>query len=133
MLRVVFDSNVYISALLYPGTPRDILALALRKQLVLLVSEAIIEETAGKLHDKFSWPEHRIKAFVKSVTQTAEVFNPKKRLQVIKDDPDNRVLECAVEGGADLVISGDRHLLRLKAYQNIPIQNPKYLTYLFKS
>lgn len=132
MLRVVFDSNVYISALLFDGPPRQIMELAIERHVVLIASDAIITETARKLRDKFSWPDHRIEQFVRATSKLAELHGSKKRLSIVSDEPDNRVLECAVEGDADLIISGDKHLLRLKSYKNIPIQKPKYLTYLIE-
>lgn len=130
MLRVVFDSNVYISALLFDGPPRQIFEFAMKRQVVLIASDVIINETAGKLRDKFSWPEHRIEQFVRATSRLAELHKPKRKISVVPDEADNRVLECAIAGEANLIISGDKHLLRLKSYQNIPIQKPKYLTYL---
>ena len=98
----------------------------------MVASDAIITETAGKLRKKFSWPEYRIEQFVRATSRLAELHKPKKRISVVSDETDNRVLECAVEGKANLIISGDKHLLKLKSYQNIPIQKPKYLTYLIE-
>jgi len=132
MLRVVFGSNVYISALLFDGPPRQILALAEKHKVILITSNDIINETASKLREKFSWPEHKIQQFVRQTSRLAELYNPKVKLSVVKDEPDNRLLECAVAGNAHIIISGDNHLLRLKAYENIPIQKPKYLTYLME-
>ena len=132
MLRVVFDSNVYISALLFDGPPRQILALAEKHKVILIASDDIINETAKKLREKFSWPDHRVQQFVRQVSRLAELYNPKVKLSVVGDEPDNRVLECAVAGKAHLIITGDNHLLKLKSYENIPIQKPKYLTYLME-
>lgn len=132
MLRVVFDSNVYISALLFDGPPRQVLELARKREIVLVASNDIINETAGKLRDKFSWPEHRVQQFVRQTSKLAELYNPKVKLTIIKDEPDNRILECAVAGKANLIISGDNHLLKLKVYEDIAIQKPKYLTYLME-
>ena len=132
MLRVVFDTNVYISALLFDGPPRQILELARKRQVILIASDDVINETAKKLKSKFSWPEHRIQQFVRQMSKLAEVYNPRLRLSVIDDEPDNRVLECAIAGKANIIISGDNHLLKLKSYEKIPIQKPKYLTYLME-
>lgn len=132
MLRVVFDSNVYISALLFDGPPKQILELALKRQVILVASDDIINEAAGRLREKFSWPEHRVQQFVRQTSRLAELYNPKIKLTVVKDEPDNRVLECAVAGEAHIIISGDHHLLKLKSFENIPIQKPKYLTYLME-
>jgi len=62
----------------------------------------------------------------------AEIRKPKRKISVVPDKADNRVLECAIAGKANCIISGDKHLLRLKSYQNIPIQKPKYLKYLIE-
>lgn len=110
MLRVVFDSNVYISALLFDGPPRQILTLALNGEVVLIASDAILAETAGKLRNKFSWPEHRIEQFVRATGRLAELCKPMNRLSVVSDEADNRILECAIAGDANLIISGDKHL-----------------------
>lgn len=63
----------------------------------------------------------RLKPLVKS----AEIVRPRITLYVIREDPDdNRVLECAITGKADVIVSGDRHLLDLKSYRNIPVVRP---------
>lgn len=133
MLRVVFDSNVYISALLFDGLPRVILELARKRKVTLVASQAIFSETARKLRKKFEWPEHNIQKFLRQSSHLAELINPEETLNVIvEDEPDNRILECATAGRAHLIISGDKHLLKLGRFQNIPIKKPKYLTYLVK-
>jgi len=129
-LRVVFDSNIYISTLLFDGPPRQILELALKRRVTLIASDDIINETAGKLREKFSWPDHKLRQFVRQTGKLAELYDPKVKLSIVEDEPDDRVLECALAGQAHLIISGDKHLLRLKVYENIPIKKPKYLTYL---
>ena len=133
MLRIVFDSNVFISALLFSGLPRKILNLAINNQIKLITSKEIISETAGVLRNKFQWPEHNISKFVRRVSSIGEVIIPDVKINIIKEkDSDNRILECAVAGNAHLIISGDKHLLRLKIYKNVPIKNPKFVTYLVK-
>lgn len=132
VLRVVFDSNVYISALLFDGPPRQVIEFVMKRQVVLMASDSIINETAGKLRDKFLWPEHRIEQFVRATSRLPDLNKSERILSVLSDEADNRVLECAIAGKANLIISGDRHLLRLKSYQGIPVQKPKYLTYLIE-
>ena len=58
------------------------------------------------------------------IKKFSEVVNPKERLAIIADDPDNRILECAAAGQTDFIISGDKHLLHLKNYQGIKILTP---------
>ena len=62
---------------------------------------------------------------LKQIAAIVEIIIPQITLEVIKEDPpDNRILECAVAGQADLIVSGNRHLLRLKSYEGIPIVRP---------
>jgi len=133
MLRIVFDSNVYISALLFKGIPGKILEMAQRDEITLIVSDEIIAETARILEEKFKWPQHNIDKFKRRLSDISENIRPKIKLDIIKErESDNRILECAVSGDANLIISGDQHLLKVKKYKNIPIVRPRYLTYLVK-
>jgi len=133
MLRIVFDSNVYISALLFKGIPGKILDMALKNEIILITSAEIITETVRILREKFKWPEHNIDKFVRRLSDISENIRPSIKFNVIKErESDNRILECAVSGDASLIVSGDRHLLKLKKYKNIPIVRPRYLTYLIK-
>ena len=133
MLRIVFDSNVYISALLFKGIPGKILDMALKNEIILITSDEIVTETVRILREKFKWPEHKIDKFVGRLSDISENIRLAIKLNVIKErESDNRVLECAVSGEAGLIVSGDKHLLKLKRYKNIPIVRPIYLTYLIK-
>ena len=133
MLRIVFDSNVYISALLFKGIPGKILDMALKNKIILITSAEIIKETVRILRKKFKWPEHNIDKFVRRLSDISENTRPGIKFNVIKErESDNRILECAVSGDASLIVSGDKHLLKLKKYKNIPIVRPRYLTYLIK-
>ena len=133
MLRIVFDSNVYIYALLFKGIPGKILEMARKDKITLIVSDEIIAETERILEDKFTWPRHNIDKFKRRLSDISENIKPGIKLDIIKErESDNRILECAVYGDANLIVSGDKHLLKLKSYKNIPIVRPKYLTYLVK-
>jgi len=91
---------------------------------MLITSPALLVELARALREKFRLPERDITAYVKQIARRSAVVRPAVRLSVVEDEPDNRVLECAVAGRADLIVSGDRHLLRLEAYSGIPIVRP---------
>jgi len=133
MLRIVFDSNVYISALLFKGIPGKILDMAFKNEIILITSGEIITETVRILREKFKWPEHNIDKFMRRLSDISVNIRPGIKLNVIKErESDNRVLECAVSGDTSLIVSGDKHLLKLKKYKNIPIVRPVYLTYLIK-
>jgi len=133
MLRIVFDSNVYISALLFKGIPGKILEMAQKDKITLVVSDEIIAETERILEDKFKWPRHNIDKFKTRLSDISENIRADIKVDIIKErESDNRILECTVYGDANLIVSGDKHLLKLKSYKNIPIVRPKYLTYLVK-
>jgi putative PIN family toxin of toxin-antitoxin system len=123
VLRAVLDTNVFISAL-FGGRPEDVYRAALRGQFILITSPAILTELARTLRDKFSLPESDITAYIRQIARTAKVVRPDTRLAVVADDADNRVLECAVVGNADVIVSGDRHLLELREYSGIPVVRP---------
>ena len=125
-LRVVFDTNVYFSALTHPlGPPFRIWQKAVERGFVLLVSPAILREVAHVLRDVLTWEEVEIVAHLKLVAKVATIVNPTINVRVIADDPtDDRILECAVAGRADLIVSGDRHLRKLKSFRSIGIVQP---------
>ncbi len=128
MLKVVLDTNVIVSGLIASsGCPYEILQAHRRGEYVLVVSEAIVEEVERVLARPFFHQKRRvdasdIAAAGRLLRTDAVVVAPRGRLAVIADDPDDdRILECALEGGADYVISGDHHLLSLRQYRNTPI------------
>jgi len=85
----------------------------------LYSSPAIITEVAGKLRGKFGWDASNTVTAVRGIGRVATVIKPSTRLSVLQDEPDNRILECAVESASNLIVTGDRHLLKLKTYEGI--------------
>jgi uncharacterized protein len=122
LMRVVLDTNVYISALMFGGLPGSLLDLAFLRSFTLIISPDLLQELDEKLRGKFRVPAADV-AFIRArLENVAQVVHPRESLSVIAEDPDdNRVLECAVEGKADLIVSGDQHLLKLARYQSISI------------
>lgn len=133
LLRVVFDTNIYIAGSLRSGSYTD----AWRRRgagraFQLFTSEEILSEVSGKMISKLDYSEALARAFVSNVRTLAKVVRPTERLHVVKADPnDNKVLECAVEARASLIITMDKHLLRLKEFRGIGIAHPTDLKYLF--
>lgn len=122
MTRVVADTNVLISAVMFGGLPKTFLDLALLGSLSLVTSAALLDELDEKLRLKFQISADDVSTIRAKLEATAELVSPVTTLQVVTDDPDdNRVLECAIEGSADCIVSGDRHLLKIVAYESIPI------------
>jgi uncharacterized protein len=125
-LRAVLDTNVYFSAFRQSqGVPFDIWQQALKRQFTLLVSPAILREVAEVLRQDLGWQESEIVAQLKLISRVADIVVPTISLQVVKADPDDdKFLECAVYGHADLIVSGDRHLTSLKSFRGIGIVRP---------
>ena len=121
-MRVVFDTNIFISAFLVPGSQGErAFLLAQRKKVSLFTSVLILTETAQKLREKFSQAETDIRAALKLISRAAKVLRPPVYVHILADEPDNRILECALAARKDLIVSGDRHLRQLKKFQGIPI------------
>jgi uncharacterized protein len=131
-VRLVFDTNVYISAFIVPGSRSDFAyRLAERGTFELAVSSDILADLRFKLHSKFGYSEAEVESVERAVRDTAVVVEPGVELSVLDDEADNRVLECAVASGASAIVTGDRHLLRLGTYQGIGIMTVSDLLYAF--
>lgn len=127
-MRVVCDTNVYIAAALRGGQAEKIMLLAASGAITLLVSPAILAELGEKLQEKFGWVQEQADFFIETVLLVAEVVEPTITLNVVEDDPDdNRILECASAGGANLIVTYDKHLLRIGQYELIGIAHPRDL------
>ncbi len=126
-MRVVLDTNVLISALVWPkGIPAQVLALARQGRLHSVISPSLLEELRRVLQEKFGFSEDALETASEIVSAHSEIVIPRHVLNVIHADPDdNRVLECAVEGKADAIVTGDHHLLVLRTFQAIPIRTPR--------
>ncbi len=133
MLRVVFDTSVYISAFVAPGSKsEEAFLLASKRRFYLYTSPAVVVETANKLKDKFNATDREVRETIRLIAKVAEVVKPKEALGVLSDEADNRILECAVEANANLIVSGDKHLLKLKKHEEIGIVRVADLLYTLK-
>ena len=122
MMRVVADTNVFISALMFGGLPGRFLDLALSRRFNLATSKALLDELDEKLRGKFAVSERDALAIRAKLEGHANLVDPNFELNIVSDDPDdNRVLEYAVAGKANFIVSGDRHLLRIGFYEGIAI------------
>ena len=121
-MKVVFDTNIFISAFAIPGGKAEEAYIhALKRDFTLYSSVAILTETAQKLRGKFGWEQTRITRLLKAITKGAIVIKTKPHIHLLTDEPDNRVLECARAVDANLIVTGDKHLLSLKHFQSINI------------
>jgi putative PIN family toxin of toxin-antitoxin system len=123
-LKVVLDTNILISAFVFPGgTTEAVYRSALEGRITLITSPPLLAEFGRVLTEKFDWDRLRAQEAVAQVARIGEIVRPSEPLAVIEDDPgDDRVLEAAVAGNAEVIASGDRHLLRLAAFRGIRIE-----------
>jgi uncharacterized protein len=131
MKRIVLDCNIFVSALLVPGSgPAQLLDLARERKIELLVSPPILSEIARVMRYPKIQKRHRLSPeqlddLIASYAGFATVTPGKRRVKVVHEDPsDNIYLECALEGEADFIVSGDKHLLDLETFRGIPIVSP---------
>jgi putative PIN family toxin of toxin-antitoxin system len=119
---VVFDTNIYVSALVFPGSQAGMaLARILDGHDTLLISKDILAELLTTLARKFSRDREALSQVAVVLVEAAEVVVPQKRLRVLTDNPDNRILECAEAGEADCIVTGDKAMLELGSYEDIRI------------
>ncbi|MBF0320034.1 MAG: putative toxin-antitoxin system toxin component, PIN family [Nitrospirae bacterium] len=122
MLKIVIDTSIIISGVVYGGKPYDILELAIDKNVLNVVSLNILNEIEGVLVNKFAWQPEKALGVIKWVIEFSELINPTERLNVLDYDNDNRILECAVAGKVQAIVTGDKkHLLPLRRYRDILI------------
>lgn len=123
MIRVVLDSNVYISALLGGTNARKVMELVLQQKIVNLISDEILEEVRGVLsRDKFRMTNLQILEFCREIVEISQAVFPDRRLaHPCRDAGDAHILECAVHGKADFIVTGDLDLLVLKEFQGVKI------------
>ena len=133
MVKMVVDTNVLISAILFGGNPEKVLSMAEEKRIEMLISSEILEEFTNVLKDKFSFSQDMAELVASGIKEISTLVIPTQRLKVIKEkDADNRVLECAVEGKAQYIVTGDtRHLQPLKEYKGIRILSPVQFLEMF--
>lgn len=123
LLRVVLDTNILISGIFWRGNPYRILSKCLGEglQLVTPLEKEELQQVL-RTEKKFGLSEEDISSYIGLMFSNSITVDPAQVIDVVTDDPeDNAILECAVEGKADYIISGDRHLLSLKEYEGIRI------------
>ncbi len=123
MDKVVADTNIYISSILFGGKPEKLLKMAEAGTIQLFISSSILHEITGVLRRKFDWNSYQISKAESYIRFISFSVVPSERIAIIeKDYTDNRVLECAVEAAASHIVTGDtRHLLPLEEFRGIKI------------
>lgn len=128
-LRVVVDTNVLFSALAFPkdSPPANVLELARSGAIEIVVSPFIVNELERNLRRGASWDEARLFVLMKRLKTVLSLVEPATRVNVIKRiEADNRILECALEAKADVLVTGNMKDLRpLGTFQGIAILTPR--------
>jgi len=119
-MRVVLDTNVLISALLFDGVPEKLVRSVLGGSHQLVLSPYIISETSRILKTKFKIDPKTLE-FLEQLLAEGEVVYFEPFLDVLADKPDNRILETAIKGKVDFIVTGDKPLLALKEYKGVDI------------
>jgi putative PIN family toxin of toxin-antitoxin system len=124
--RVVLDTNVLISAVLFNGPPRAILELVIGGSVHCSLSLALLDELRDVLErPKFRFSAEQALQVVEELHAVCDIVDPATRVSVVTADPnDNIILECALESKADIIVSGDQHLLALAEFKGIQIVSP---------
>jgi putative PIN family toxin of toxin-antitoxin system len=121
-MRVVFDSNIYISALVIPASQAERAFLKIVDgRDSLLISKAIIDEVLTVLSRKFRKDREALSRVAVYLSEIGEVGKPTWKSGILRDEPDNRILECAFAGKADLIVKGDKEIRKLRQYYSARI------------
>jgi putative PIN family toxin of toxin-antitoxin system len=139
-MRVVLDANIFISALISSqGNPAKILEKWQKRELEVVVSPAIVDEIERvtgyeRLQKKYRRIREEREGLIDDLRNFATMVDPQQKLSVVQaDDSDNRYIECAIESGANFVVTGDPHLLDIGEYQGIPILTPAIFVVLLEN
>ena len=134
MIRVVLDTNIIISAILFGGKPRAILRLVIDRKIQASISPYILFEIKEVLYRKFSYSLIDIAKVEDAITETFTLVHPKQRITQIKENKaDNHILECATEARAGYLITGDtKHILPLRKIKKIQIVSADEFLRIYK-
>ncbi len=121
-MKVVFDTNILISALMFPhGNGELALRRIIEKKDTLVISKAIIKELLTVLARKFARDAEALARVAVFLADVGEIVEPTESVSILPDEPDNRILECAGAGRAQMIVTGDRAMLRLGSFQDTRI------------
>ncbi len=131
-LVVVLDTNIFISSVFWEASPYVIINKAINQEIIVFISNDIIEEIKEVLARDFSLEKQEIDDIVDSFVYFTHLIEPKEKVDVVKEDPDDdRILECSVACGAKFIITYNKHLLKLRKFRGAKIILPgEFLRFL---
>lgn len=137
-VKVVFDTNVWISIFIKKTLGKEFSEILKKGAIAVFVTEEIMTEISkvlmypkiNKLLELSGVSEREI---LQNIIEISELVKPTFKLRVIKEDlEDNRILDCALQAKAEFIVSGDRHLLKLKKFKKIKIMTPREFLDIFR-
>jgi putative PIN family toxin of toxin-antitoxin system len=126
--------RVYVGPKLnYGGTPEQILDFHTDERFELCLSPVIIEELRVTLRDRFEWPADRMETVLEPILSRAMIVEPKRIVAISRDPDDDHILACALEAKADVIVTGDKDLLQMHSFEEIPIITPRQFVHRLKA
>ncbi len=126
-MKIVLDTNVLISGIFFTGPPYQILKAWQKGKISFVVSKEILSEyqrVAKEMSLKF--PSIDISKILQLISIHSEIVNTQgQEISVCEDPDDNMFISCAIVSKSEVIVSGDKHLLKLSGYQNIQILKPR--------
>lgn len=122
-MKVVYDTNIIISGLLFSGKQRELLKCVIDHSVQLIISHSIIKEISDVItRSKFKVRRELQVISVAELIEISTLVQPSKKVNIVENDPDdNMIIECAIEGNAEFIITGDSDLLKINSYEGIKI------------
>lgn len=121
LVKVVLDTNIIVSAIGFGGKPQQILVKVLQEKIKAITSSILLAELEEVLTKKLPLSKENILLTLEEIKNVFIVVQPKKTINAVRDEEDNRVLEAALEGGCSYIITGDKELLQLGKWKKISI------------
>ncbi len=131
-MRIVLDTNIYIAAATHEGFSAHVFeTLSESADFTVIISSEILDELGKKLKDKFNWLTGDIVSFLAKVKNVSELVKITEKISIIARDPDdNKILECALSGKGDLIVTLGQDLIKIKTFKGIGIVHSKTLTWI---
>ena len=126
-MRVLLDTNVLVSGILFGGVPRQLLEAALAGDLDLITSQPLLAELETVLTRKFEFPTSMTASIRAELESLSDLVEPVQIERVTRTVADDLVLATAVAGGAEVLVTGDKELLGMESYEGIPIRSARDL------
>ncbi|MFQ5431822.1 MAG: putative toxin-antitoxin system toxin component, PIN family [Nitrospinota bacterium] len=121
-MKVVFDTNIFISAFAIPGgRAEEAITRVIEGNVQLLLSKPIVHEILNVLARKFDRDREELARVAVYFADLGKMIHTKRKVKVFTDDPDNRIIGCALSGKAGFIVTGDKAMLRLGKFKEVEV------------